>query len=133
MSSEVSAKDHLNNVQLVQNHWVVPGSKNSRVEGLTHNVSNTCTIKPHEWKYAPDWLWAIRKTVRGVAMLADHGDFVYENAPYQKVLDGSTTEARWKFLKDVDWSVIDLTSIKGGNDAMLTGACDGMKCELSIP
>lgn len=131
VSSEVSAKDHLNNVQLVQNHWVVPGSKNSRVEGLTHNVSNTCTIKPHEWKYAPDWLWAIRKTVRGVAMLADHGDFVYENAPYQKVLEGSTTEARFKLLKDVDWSVIDLTSIKGGNDAMLTGACDGMKCELN--
>ena len=131
VSSEVSAKDHLNNVELVQKHWVVPGSKNSRVEGLTHNVSNTCTIKPHEWKFAPDWLWSIRKTVRGVAMLADHGDFVYENAPYQKVLDGSTSAARWKFLKDVDWSVIILTSIKGGNDAMLTGACDGMKCELN--
>ena len=131
VSDQVTAKEHLDNVELVQNNWVIPGSQNSRVEGLTHNVSNTCTIKSHEWKFVPDWLWAIRKTVRGVAMLPDHGDEAYENAPLQKVLDGSTKAVRWEFLRDVDWSVIDLTSIKGGNDAMLTGACDGLKCELT--
>lgn len=127
---EISAKQHLNQVKLVQNHWVLPGSVNTRVEGLTHNVSNTCTIKDHEWNEVGDWLWKNRNSVRGVAMLADYGDTVYENAPYQEVNDGGWIEAEWNALRLADWSKIDLTSIFGGNDALLTGGCDGLKCEL---
>ena len=127
---EVSAQYHLEQVDLVQRHWVLPGSVNTRIEGLTHNVSNTCTIKHHEWRFVADWLWKIRHTVKGVAMLPDAGDFIYENAPYQTVLKGSLTEAKWKMLNETDWSVIDFTSIAGGNDAHLTGACDGLKCEM---
>lgn len=127
---EVSAQYHLEQVDLVQKHWVLPGSVNTRIEGLTHNVSNTCTIKHHEWRFVADWLWKIRHTVKGVAMLPDAGDFIYANAPYQTVLKGSLTEAKWKMLNETDWSVIDFTSIAGGNDAHLTGACDGLKCEM---
>ena len=127
---EVNAQYHLEQVDLVQKHWVLPGSINTRIEGLTHNVSNTCTIKHHEWRFVADWLWKIRHTVKGVAMLPDAGDFIYENAPYQTVLDGSIGAAKWKMLNETDWAVIDFTSIAGGNDAHLTGACDGLKCEL---
>jgi ribonucleoside-diphosphate reductase alpha chain len=127
---EVNAKDHLDRVAFVQKHWVYPGSKQSRVAGLSHNVSNTCTVKDHEWNMVGDWLWKNRHNVRGVAMLSDYGDFVYQNAPYQTVLDGSTTEARWRILNDVDWSKVDLTSIHGGNDAQYTSGCDGLKCEI---
>lgn len=127
---EVKAKYHLEQVELVQKHWVLPGSINTRIEGLTHNVSNTCTIKNHEWRFVADWLWKIRHTVKGVAMMPDAGDFIYENAPYQTVLDDSLGSAKWKMLAETDWSVIDFQSISGGNDAHLTGACDGLKCEV---
>ena len=129
---EVNAQYHIEQVNLVQKHWVLPGSANSRVEGLTHNVSNTCTIKAHEWLFVADWLWKIRHTVKGVAMMPDAGDYIYENAPYQTVLENSLSEAKWKMLAKVDWSVIDFTKIYGGNDAHLTGACDGQKCEMPL-
>ena len=129
---EVNAQYHIEQVNLVQKHWVLPGSANSRVEGLTHNVSNTCTIKAHEWLFVADWLWKIRHTVKGVAMMPDAGDYIYENAPYQTVLDNSLSEAKWNMLAKVDWSVIDFTKIYGGNDAHLTGACDGLKCEMPL-
>ena len=126
---EISAKVHLNQVKLVQQNWVVPGSVNSRVEGLTHNVSNTCTIKEDEWSEVSHWLWKNRYHVRGVAMLSDYGDTVYENAPYQEVKPG-WIEAEWNGLLLADWDSVDLQSIKGGNDSMLTSGCDGLKCEL---
>tara|TARA_R100000654_G_scaffold61578_1_gene88497 strand:- start:1012 stop:3018 length:2007 start_codon:yes stop_codon:yes gene_type:complete len=129
---EVNAQYHLEQVNLVQEHWVLPGSINTRIEGLTHNVSNTCSIKHHEWRFVADWLWKIRHNVKGVAMMPDTGDYVYENAPYQTVLDGSYGEVVWKKLRDADWSLVDLTSIEGGNDAHLTGACDGLKCESPL-
>lgn len=129
-SDEFTAHQHISFVAFIQKHWVLPGSKNSRVEGLTHNVSNTCTVGDDDWAHLPIWLWKHRKSVKGVAMLADYADDVYQNAPKQKVIKGSIKEKRWELLNQVDWDVIDLTSIKGGNDVLLTGACDGMKCEL---
>ena len=65
-------------------------------------------------------------------MMPDAGDFIYENAPYQTILDDSLGAAKWKMLNETDWSVIDLQSILGGNDAHLTGACDGLKCEMPL-
>ena len=127
---ELSAKDFLENVALVQSHWVEYGSADSRVEGLSHNVSNTCTVKDDEWGVVSDWLWKNRRSVRGVALLSDYGDAVYENAPYQTVKEGTKQEEEWVRLSELDWDKVDLTSVGGGNDAHLTGGCDGLKCEL---
>ena len=127
---ELSAKDFLENVALVQSTWVEYGSEESRVEGLSHNVSNTCTVKDDEWGIVSDWLWKNRRSVRGVALLSDYGDAVYENAPYQTVKEGTKQEEEWIRLSKLDWSKVDLTSVGGGNDAHLTGGCDGLKCEL---
>ena len=127
---ELTAKDFLENVAIVQSHWVEYGSLNSRVEGLSHNVSNTCTVKDHEWGEVSSWLWKNRHTVRGVALLSDFGDTVYKNAPYQTVNKGTKQEKEWIRLSQLNWDKVDLTSVGGGNDAHLTGACDGLKCEL---
>jgi ribonucleoside-triphosphate reductase len=126
----LSAKDFLESVALVQAHWVEYGSKSSRVEGLSHNVSNTCTVKDDEWRMVSDWLWKNRRSVRGVALLSDYGDTVYKNAPFQTVKDGTPQEEEWNRLMSLDWSKIDLTSVGGGNDAHLMTGCDGLKCEL---
>jgi ribonucleoside-triphosphate reductase (thioredoxin) len=126
----LSARDFLESVALVQSSWVEYGSKGSRVEGLSHNVSNTCTVKDDEWGVVSDWLWKNRRSVRGVALLSDYGDTVYENAPYQTVKEGTKQEKEWERLLTLDWSKIDLTSVGGGNDAHLMSGCDGLKCQL---
>ena len=130
---EVDALKHLENVRLVQNHWVAVGSIKSRVEGLKHNVSNTCTVKEQEWTLVSDFLWKHRRTIRGVALLSDYGDLAYENAPYQTVKEGTEQEEEWIRLSKLDWSQIDLTKIDGeDSDVLLTGGCDGLKCSLSL-
>ena len=127
---ELSAIEFLENVALVQSNWVEYGSADSRVEGLSHNVSNTCTVKSDEWKSVSSWIWKNRYNVKGVALLSDFGDTVYENAPYQSVKEGTKQEDEWNRLNDLDWSVVDLTSVGGMNDAQLTSGCDGLKCQL---
>ncbi len=129
----LSARDFLETVALVQSSWVEYGSKGSRVEGLSHNVSNTCTVKDDEWGVVSDWLWKNRRSVRGVALLSDYGDTVYENAPYQTVKEGAPLEKEWERLMTLDWTKIDLTSVGGGNDAHLMSGCDGLKCQLPSP
>jgi len=126
----LSAKDFLESVALVQSNWVETGSRASRIEGLSHNVSNTCTVKDDEWNMVSDWLWKNRRSVRGVALLSDYGDTVYKNAPFQTVKEGTPQEEEWNRLMSLDWTSIDLTSVGGGNDAHLTSGCDGLKCEL---
>ena len=128
---DIDARTHLENVALVQANWVEYGSRDSRIEGLNHNVSNTCTVKENEWNMVSDWLWKNRRNVRGVALLSDYGDTAYENAPYQTVLQGTKQEELWTRLSELDWTSIDLTSVGGDNDSMLTGGCDGLKCELN--
>ncbi len=103
-----SALAHLERVRLVYQHWVLPGSKQTRVEGLTHNVSNTCTVKDHEWDDVADFLWEARGELRGVALLGWFGDSAYNNAPYQTVEEGTEAEALWLKLAQIDWSGVDL-------------------------
>ena len=126
----LTAINFLENVAIVQASWVAFGSEDSRVEGLSHNVSNTCTVKEDEWETVTDWLWKNRRAVRGVALLSDYGDTVYKNAPFQTVRSGTKEEDEWERLSRLDWAKVDLSSVGGGNDSHLTGGCDGLKCEL---
>ena len=126
-----SALAHLERVRLVYQHWVLPGSKHSRVEGLTHNVSNTCTVKPDEWDDVADFLWDARGELRGVALLGWFGDSQYDNAPYQTVEAGSEAEELWRRLIELDWSEGDLYRLESDYfDAQLEPACSGGTCSL---
>ena len=126
-----SALAHLERVRLVYQHWVLPGSKHSRVEGLTHNVSNTCTVKPDEWDDVADFLWDARGELRGVALLGYFGDSQYNNAPYQTVEEGTESEELWLKLAGIDWSGVDLYQIDSDYfDAQLEPACAGGTCNL---
>jgi len=57
-----TALNHLARVKLVYENWVAPGSTNTRVEGLTHNVSNTCTVKQDEWDDVAHFIWSNRES-----------------------------------------------------------------------
>ena len=127
-----SALAHLERVRLVYQHWVKPGSSPSRVEGLTHNVSNTTTVKDDEWEEVADFLWEARGELRGVALLGWFGDSAYNNAPYQTVEEGSEAETIWFKLAALDWSGVDLQGLDSDYyDAQLEPACSGGQCTLN--
>jgi len=102
------------------------------VEGLTHNVSNTTTVKDHEWEEVANFLWEARGELRGVALLGWFGDSAYNNAPYQTVEEGSEAETIWFKLAALDWSGVDLQGLDSDYyDAQLEPACSGGQCTLN--
>ena len=123
-----TALAHLERVKLVYENWIAPGSANSRVEGLTHNVSNTCVVKDSEWDQVADYIYNNRDSLRGVALLPYSGDAVYKQAPYQKVID-KDTEARWDMLASLDTSKVDF-NFKGSINPTLEPACVSGACDI---
>lgn len=128
-----SARAHLDRVSLVYKHWVAPGSAESRVEGLTHNVSNTCTVREDEWAQVSDYLWTNRHHLRGVALLSYFGDHLYDQAPYQTVVEGDASEKEWERLNALDWggAAVALHAVEGpAANPALDPSCAGGICLL---
>ena len=107
-------------------------SKQTRVEGLTHNVSNTCTVKDNEWDDVADFIWENRESLRGVALLGYIGDHKYNNAPYQTVIDDDASEVLWNQLAQVDWSKVNLNVLGAGENPVVDGACGGGECTIKF-
>lgn len=86
---DVSALDLLNRVKLVQEHWVTAGRNDELCAEpwLNHNVSNTITIKPEEWEDVAEFIYENRRFFAGISMLSSSGDMIYNQAPFQEVLD----------------------------------------------
>jgi len=133
VSRETSkALDHLERVKLVYENWVLPGSKDSRVEGLTHNVSNTCTVKEDEWDDVAAFIWSNREALRGVALLGYVADHLYDMAPYQTVVEGHESEKLWNDLASIDWGGVNLFVEGEGENPALDPACSAGRCEISF-
>ena len=133
VSRETSkALDHLERVKLVFENWVLPGSKDSRVEGLTHNVSNTCTVKEDEWDDVAAFIWSNREALRGVALLGYVADHLYDMAPYQTVVEGHESEKLWNDLASIDWRGVNLFVEGEGENPALDPACSAGRCEISF-
>lgn len=83
---EISAMEFLEKVKLVQETWVAEGtSRPMSVEKAQHNVSNTVAVAPGEWDAVAEFIWENRFTFSGVSLLSKSGDFIYEQAPMQKI------------------------------------------------
>jgi len=133
VSRETSkALDHLERVKLVYENWVLPGSKDSRVEGLTHNVSNTCTVKEDEWDDVAAFIWSNREALRGVALLGYVADHLYDMAPYQTVVEGHESEKLWNDLASIDWEGVNLFVEGEGENPALDPACSAGRCEITF-
>lgn len=83
---DITALGFLEKVLEVQQNWVQFGTaRPDSVEGATHNTSNTVQVAPDEWEAVGDFIWEHRGSFSGISLLGKSGDFIYEQAPMQKI------------------------------------------------
>ena len=131
LRSDINANAFLTNVELVQRYWVAPTTSMREIDQrkITHNVSNTCTVKIDEWDDLTNRIWDLRDRVRGISLLSDYGDHVYENAPYQSVHDSDIQMIeKYNKLLNADWSKVDLNLGGYVEPAQVDPACAGGVC-----
>lgn len=84
--NDMSAVKFLEYVKLTQENWVTKGTNRPMsCEGLTHNVSNTCEVNPDEWGEVGRYIYNNRHSFSGISLLGKSGDFMYRQAPMQRV------------------------------------------------
>lgn len=128
---DLSASDFLKKVEFIQRYWVAPTTKLREKDqfGLTHNVSNTCTVKADEWDDLINRIWKLRDSVKGISLLSDYGDHVYENAPYQTVEDDNIEMIeKYNKLLNADWSKVNLNVGGFKENPAVEPACAGGVC-----
>lgn len=128
---DLSAEDFLKKVEFIQRYWVAPTTKlrEKNQFGLTHNVSNTCTVKADEWDDLINRIWRLRDSVKGISLLSDYGDHVYENAPYQTVEDDNIEMIeKYNKLLSADWSKVNLNVGGFKENPAVEPACAGGVC-----
>jgi hypothetical protein len=92
LKDETEALHHLDQVRSVQKSWVLPGT----VRGsMSHNVSNTVVVKPHEWSEVEAHIWDNRDIFAGVSLLGSFGDLDYPQAPFVEVLSDAEIEVKY--------------------------------------
>lgn len=128
---DLSAADFLKKVEFIQRYWVAPTTKLREKDqfGLTHNVSNTCTVKADEWDDLINRIWRLRDSVKGISLLSDYGDHVYENAPYQTVEDDNIQMIeKYNKLLNANWSKVNLNVGGFKENPAVEPACAGGVC-----
>lgn len=127
---DITARQFLEYVKLVQVHWVKAGNANpASAPKLDHNVSNTCQVKEDEWDIVETFIWENRSYFTGVALLAYQGDKLYAQAPREEVVTEEDI-LKWNHLKYVP---VDYTALVEDSDETKlkeTVACAGGACDL---
>jgi ribonucleoside-diphosphate reductase alpha chain len=85
---DFSAIEFLQVVRTTQQHWVLPGTRREQCTRpwLTHNVSNTVVVEPHQWEAVGNFIFDNREFFAGVSLLPASGDKDYPQAPMARVL-----------------------------------------------
>ena len=86
--NDVGAVELLKYVKLTQENWVNHGKRTERCTApwLRHNVSNTITVRDHEWDEVAHFIYDHRDAFAGVSLLPMGGDLDYPQAPFCAVL-----------------------------------------------
>lgn len=143
---DLTAKQFLMLVNDVQENWVKAGTaRPESSEGITHNVSNTCSVRAEEWEEVKKLLLEYRDSLGGVSLLSATGDYEYPQAPYQAVYNAREIDsddpysvqkldalATWERLRNklnaVDYSQV--TETEDQTSVVQTVACAGGLCEI---
>jgi hypothetical protein len=143
---DLSATEFLSWVKQVQGTWVKRGTlRSNSVEGLTHNVSNTCTVSADEWDEVAETLLNGRAEFGGVSLLGASGDYDYPQAPFQAIRfpheiaeDDPHREAKIEAYNyfcqlEAQYTPIDYSAVIEDDDnttMMLEPSCPGGACEI---
>lgn len=148
VKADMSAIEFLEKVRSTQKWWIESNEKlmrANRLQGASHNVSVTASVKADEWEAVADYLWANRDSFSGVSLLSDMGDAVYDQAPLEEVFEPSQIAeddphrekklASWEafnkykeLMVDVDYTLL----FEEEDNTDLTGelSCSGGSCSL---
>jgi ribonucleoside-diphosphate reductase alpha chain len=85
--NELDAVKLLEYVKLTQENWVTAGRTPERCSApwLTHNVSNTITVREDEWSEVTNYIYDHREFFAGVSLLPITGDKDYPQAPFTAI------------------------------------------------
>jgi len=89
IKSDLCATDMLGKVKLTKENWIDTGKQLDRCAKpwLSHNVSNTISVKDDEWDTVEEYIYTNRKAFAGISLLPDGGDLDYPQAPFCAVLN----------------------------------------------
>lgn len=85
--NDIDALTLLEYVKLTQENWVMAGTLPERCTQpwLTHNVSNTITVREDEWEAVTNFIYDNRQYFCGVSLLPISGDKDYPQAPFTAI------------------------------------------------
>jgi ribonucleoside-diphosphate reductase alpha chain len=85
---DVTAVDLLNYVKMTKENWIDAGKRTELCAQpwLSHNVSNTISVKDEEWVDAEQFIYDNRAVFAGISLLPDGGDLDYPQAPFCEIL-----------------------------------------------
>jgi len=87
LKNQLPAVEMLSIVKDTQKNWVQSGKNKSLCtqDYLSHNVSNTVTVKPEEWDEVTQYIYDNRKYFAGISLIPQSGDKDYPQAPFTTV------------------------------------------------
>ena len=150
VKADMGAIEFLDKVKSTQKWWIESNEdlmRVDRLEGASHNVSVTASVKADEWEAVADYLWANRDSFSGVSLLSDIGDAVYDQAPLEEVFEPSQIAeddpykekklATWELFNKIKDSArpVDYTLLleeEDNTDLQGEIACGGGKCDITF-
>ena len=107
---DINTDQFLNKILQIQKSWVLEGTQKERVKGLTHNVSNTTSIKKDEIESVASFIYEHRFMIKGFALMPFYEETSnYPNLPFETV---DPQDPLYLELLGLDWSVIDFSITK---------------------
>jgi ribonucleoside-triphosphate reductase len=87
LKNQLPAVEMLDVVKQTQMNWVNNGKNKGLCtqQYLSHNVSNTVTVKPDEWDDVTKFIYKNRKYYAGISLIPQSGDKDYPQAPFTTV------------------------------------------------
>ena len=87
LKNQLPAVEMLSIVKDTQKNWVYSGKNRSLCTQsyLSHNVSNTVTVKPDEWIDVTKYIYDNRRYFAGISLIPQSGDKDYIQAPFTTV------------------------------------------------
>jgi ribonucleoside-diphosphate reductase alpha chain len=87
LKNQLPAIEMLSVVKDTQKNWVNSGKNRGLCtqDYLSHNVSNTVTVKPDEWEEVTKYIYDNRKYFAGISLIPQSGDKDYPQAPFTTV------------------------------------------------